>query len=194
MINNKNNNDETSLTSYDNTSMTNTVNDASLLLNNIKLNNDETNLTSNNASIVLKNIKLNNNNNNMLSISELTEVIFDKNVNDVEIESESEDENENENYKDKNILIYFKMSGCGACMEFEKIWYNVIKDHTNISNLKFSEVNALGKEHEQHITSHYKINKFPTLLLIKRSNKQALYDGDMFKSDDIKKFLLDNLN
>ena len=124
----------------------------------------------------------------MLSITELTETIFNNNEDD----EESEDTDKNI-YNQKNILVLFKMTDCDYCKNFENKWYNIIKNNTNNKNLKFSEVNCKGSEHEKKITDYYEITQFPTLLLIKNNNKYVIYDG-LFDENEIKQFLLDNQN
>ena len=181
---------------------TETNNNASLLLNNINLNDDKHNTeTNNNASLLLDGIELNNvdNNtslllndiklkdvkhNNILSITELSEALFN---NDMEIE---ESDNETE-YNKENILVYFKMTNCSACKNFENEWYKIIKNNTN--NLKFSEVNCLGDNNEKKMVEYFNINEYPTLLLIKNNNKHLVYEG-LLNENDVRQFLLNNLN
>ena len=123
----------------------------------------------------------------MISITELTDTIF---TNEDGEESEDNDENI---YDQKNILVLFKMTNCHYCEKFENKWYNIIKSNTNNKNLKFSEVNCKGSEHEKKITNHYEITEFPTLLLIKSNNKYVKYEG-LLDEKQIKQFLLDNQN
>ena len=107
--------------------------------------------------------------------------------NDMEIE---ESDNETE-YNKENILVYFKMTNCSACKNFENEWYKIIKNNTN--NLKFSEVNCLGDNNEKKMVEYFNINEYPTLLLIKNNNKHLVYEG-LLNENDVRQFLLNNLN
>ena len=160
--------------------LNNVKHDASLLLNNIELNN-----VNNDASLLLNDIKLKDvKNNNILSITELTETLFNNDM-------ESEESGNETEYNKENILIYFKMTNCSACMNFENEWYKIIKN--NINNLKFSEVNCLGDNNEKKMVEYFNINEYPTLLLIKNNNKHLVYEG-LLNENDVRQFLLNNLN
>tara|TARA_B100000989_G_C19433310_1_gene424028 strand:+ start:297 stop:737 length:441 start_codon:yes stop_codon:yes gene_type:complete len=85
-------------------------------------------------------------------------------------------------------LIFIHMDGCGHCKNMMPEWEKALKkNNTNIKMRKVEKDENDGPD----LCKRYKINGFPTIILLNAGNKVKEYDGER-NGDAIIKFLQEN--
>ena len=79
-----------------------------------------------------------------------------------------------ENFGTPKKLVYFHMNGCGYCKEFTPEWEKFVQGYNG--NLKLQKIER--KEAGDTLLQKYKINGFPTVLLLDENGVHKQYDGE----------------
>ena len=78
-----------------------------------------------------------------------------------------------EGFSNPKELIYFYMNGCGHCKTFSPVWDEFTSNYNGDLKLNKYETNEAGSMIEK-----YKIQGFPTVLLIDEKGNKKEFEGD----------------
>jgi len=78
-----------------------------------------------------------------------------------------------EGFSNPKELIYFYMNGCGHCKTFSPVWDEFASNYNGDLKLNKYETNEAGSMIEK-----YKIQGFPTVLLIDEKGNKKEFEGD----------------
>ena len=84
----------------------------------------------------------------------------------------------------KDILLYFSMFKCPACLNFNKTWNKLLKKYSHKINMKKISSN------NKYLIKKYNITSYPTILLIK--NKPIKFNNNRDNLNDFHLFLKKN--
>ena len=82
-----------------------------------------------------------------------------------------------ENFSNPKKLVYFHMNGCGHCKKFTPEWDKFASSYDGPLEIKKVERNEAGDDLEK-----YKIQGFPSILLIDGQDNTKEFDGDRTSS------------
>lgn len=78
-----------------------------------------------------------------------------------------------ENFGNPKELVYFHMNGCGHCKRFTPIWDEFSGKYNGEIKLKKLERNEAGD-----MLDKYKIQGFPTILLLDEQGNKKVFEGE----------------
>ena len=91
-----------------------------------------------------------------------------------------------EGFMDKKTFVFFKMNGCPHCEKMQGEWNKFVRN--NRSGVATKELEASAN---QALAEKYKVQGYPTLLLVNGDKVLATYEGDR-KAEAFESFVSNN--